>query len=111
MPWLVRDGRVLASLEVADSRRARRQGLLGRDDLTGALLLPGVRSVHTVGMRFPIDVAYLDGEGRVLDLVRLRPWRVSRPRWRAEAALEAEAGSFDRWDLALGDVLDVTADG
>ena len=59
--WLLRDGDVLASLEVAATRSARRRGLLGRDHLEGALLLERTRSVHTLGMRFPIDVAFLDG--------------------------------------------------
>ena len=59
MGWLLRDGEVLASLEVADTRAARRRGLLGRDGIDGALLLAPARSVHTFGMRFPIDVAWL----------------------------------------------------
>ena len=56
MPWLVRDGEVLASVEVAESRRDRRVGLRGRDGVDGVLRIRA-RSVHTVGMRFPIDVA------------------------------------------------------
>ena len=60
MAWLVRDGTVLASVEVARSRAARRKGLLGRDGIDGALLLTPARSVHTLGMRFDIDVAFLD---------------------------------------------------
>ena len=46
--WLVRDGEVLAALEVADVvRRARLRGLLGRDGVDGALLLrPGAVGAH-----------------------------------------------------------------
>ena len=66
MGWLLREGEVLASLEVADTRPARRRGLLGRDSIDGALLLVPARSVHTIGMRFPIDVAWLDGDLTVL---------------------------------------------
>ena len=73
MPWLLRDGEVLASLEVADDRRSRRKGLLGRDGIEGALLLVPARSVHTIGMRFPIDVAWLDGDLTVLRTARARP--------------------------------------
>ncbi len=107
MAWLVRDGTVLASLEVADTRSARRRGLLGRDGITGAMLLRPARSVHTVGMRFPIDVAYLDSELRVLTTVRMDRHRVGWPRWRAGSVLEAEAGSFDRWGLRPGDVVEI----
>ena len=77
MPWLVRDGDVLAAVEVADSAPARRRGLLGRDAFEGAFVLRPCRNVHTVRMRFPIDVAFCDAEGVVLRTVTLAPWRVS----------------------------------
>jgi uncharacterized membrane protein (UPF0127 family) len=105
--WLLRDGEVLASLEVADGRRARGRGLLGRDRVEGALLLQPCRSVHTIGMRFAIDVAFCDDELRVLRVVSMPRHRLSRPVWRARAVVEAEAGSFARWDLRPGDVLEV----
>ena len=63
MAWLVSDARVLASAELAGSRAARRRGLLGRDDLDGAFVIEPCRWIHTLGMRFPIDVAYLDNNG------------------------------------------------
>jgi uncharacterized protein len=108
VPWLMRDGQVLASLEVAASRGARGRGLLGRDGIEGALLLPSVRSVHTLGMRFPLDVAFCDAEMCVLRVVRMRPHRVSRPVWHARCAIEAEAGAFDRWELRPGDQLEIS---
>jgi uncharacterized protein len=105
--WLLRDGEVLASLEVAGSRRARSRGLLGRDGVDGALLLRPCRSVHTVGMRFPIDVAFCDDELRVLRVVTMRRHRLSRLVWRSRAVIEAEAGAFARWGLRPGDQLEV----
>jgi uncharacterized membrane protein (UPF0127 family) len=104
--WLVRDGQVLASVELAGSRSARRRGLLGRDDLDGVLALPA-RSVHTVGMRFPIDVAFCDDAGRVLRVVTLAPNRVTRWHRRARLALEAPAGAFGRWGVVPGTTLEV----
>ena len=106
MPWLLRDGEVLASLEVADQRGARRKGLLGRDSIEGALLLVPARSVHSIGMRFPIDVAWLDADLVVLRTARLSRNRVSRPVLRARGVLEAEAGSFARWGVQVGDQLE-----
>jgi uncharacterized membrane protein (UPF0127 family) len=104
---LLRDGEVLASLEVAPSRRARARGLLGRDGIDGALMLSPSRSVHTVGMRFAIDVAFCDGDLRVLRVVTMPRYRLSRPVWRARSVIEAEAGSFARWRLQPGDQLEV----
>lgn len=110
MPWLLRDGEVLASVEVADRAAARARGLLGRDSIDGALLLRPAASVHTLGMRFPIDVAYCDGDLVVLEVARMGCWRVGRPRRAARAVVEAEAGAFERWRLRPGDELEV-ADG
>jgi uncharacterized protein len=105
--WLLRDGEVLASLELAPTRRARARGLLGRDGIDGALMLSPSRAVHTLGMRFAIDVAYCDGELRVLRVVTMPRYRLSLPVWRARSVIEAEAGSFARWNLRPGDQLEV----
>jgi uncharacterized membrane protein (UPF0127 family) len=92
-------------VEVAETRRARRRGLLGRDGIEGALLLTPARAVHTFGMRFDLDVAYLDRDRRVLEVRRMRRNRLGRPRWRARSVLEAESGAFERWGLGVGDVV------
>ena len=107
MAWLLRDGEVLASVEVADGVRTRVIGLLGRDGYEGALLLKPARSVHTVGMRFPIDVAFCDRDLVVLEVVSLGRFRMTRPRWRARCVIEAERGAFERWGLRPGDRLEV----
>lgn len=97
---------MLASLEVADDRRTRSKGLLGRDGIDGALLLVPARSVHSVGMRFPLDIAWLDRDLNVLRTVRLSRNRMTRPVLRAHSVLEAEAGAFARWSLQVGDQLE-----
>jgi uncharacterized membrane protein (UPF0127 family) len=105
--WLLRDGTVLASAEVATSFSARTRGLLGRDGIDGALILDRTRSVHSLGMRFAIDVAFLDRDLEVLDIVHLVPWRVALPRRRGRMVLEAQAGAFERWALRRGDHLEL----
>lgn len=111
MSWLVTDdARVLASAEVADSRTARRNGLLGRDHMEGALVLTPCRWVHTIGMRFPIDVAFLDDDGMVVKTMQMRRHRIGVPVWRASLVVEAEAGAFARWGLHVGDVIEVRGD-
>jgi len=105
--WLLREGDVLAAAEVAGTYAARIRGLLGRSGYDGALVLKRTRSVHTIGMRFPIDVAFLDRELTVLDVVHLPPWRMAMPRRRCRSVLEAEAGAFERWRLRAGDRLEL----
>lgn len=108
MGWLVRGDEVLCSVEVAEAPGERLRGLLGRDGLEGAFLLPRCRSVHTLGMRFAIDVAFLNRRGLVVATVApMRRWRIGRMRLRGSQVLEAEAGAFDRWQLLVGDVLEL----
>ncbi|MGH9137277.1 MAG: DUF192 domain-containing protein [Acidimicrobiales bacterium] len=110
MAWLLREGEVLASLEIAASRRDRAAGLLGRSGIEGALLIEAARSVHTIGMKFPIDVAFVDADGVVLRTRTLRPWRLTMPVRGASRVVEAEAGTFASWDLQPGDKLEVNGE-
>jgi uncharacterized membrane protein (UPF0127 family) len=107
MAWLVSKGRVLASAEQAVGRGAKLRGLLGRDSIEGAFVIPSCRSVHTFGMRFPIDVAYLDAAGTVIRIRHMHRFRVDLPVRHAVTVVEGMAGSFERWDLKVGDVLEV----
>jgi uncharacterized membrane protein (UPF0127 family) len=107
MTWLLRGGDVLAAAEVVRSSFPLGQGLQGRDSYSGALVLERTRAVHTFGMRFPLDVAYCDEDLVVVRVRRMRPWRVGLPCLRARLVIEGEAGSFERWGLAVGDTLEM----
>jgi uncharacterized protein len=109
MAWLVSDARVLASADVAATRAARRRGLLGRTSMEGALVIVPCRWIHTVGMRFPIDVAYLDHDGVVMKTLQMPRHRLGIPVWRAHCVIEAEAGAFSRWGLRVGDQIEIRA--
>ena len=62
-----------------------------------ALLLSPCSSVHTFGMRFPIDVAFADEQGKVLLVIRdMSSRRVARCA-AAAVALEAQAGELSRF--------------
>lgn len=99
---LLVDGRDVAPVEVATTNRQRRKGLLGRDGLDGGFVLHPCRQVHTLRMRFPIDVAYLGRDGEVLTVRELPPGRFGPLLLRSRSILEAAAGSFDAWDLRTG---------
>jgi uncharacterized membrane protein (UPF0127 family) len=79
---------------VARGLRARLVGLAFRRGMEAGevLVIPRCRSVHTFGMRFAIDVVFLDARGRVVDVRhRVRPFRVVGCR-RAAAVVETRAG-------------------
>lgn len=105
--WLLRDGDVLATVEVASDVLRRAKGLLGRTDYQGAMVFPHTRAVHTVGMRFAIDVAFCDRDMVVVGVTTMRPWRASLPRRHGRTVIEARAGAFERWGLRAGDRLEL----
>lgn len=105
------EGGVRVPLEIASSYRARTRGLLGRESVEGALLLSPANSVHTVGMRIPIDVAYLDRRMRVVAVRTMKPGRIGLPRLRARHVLEAEAGAMAGWGLRVGGQVVVEVEG
>ena len=101
------DGRRVP-LEIAGSRAARRRGLLGRDSVDGgAMLLTPCRNVHTLGVRFAIDVAHLSAANEVLRVRTMKVNRLGPTVWRSCAVLEADAGAFAAWGLQVGDTLEV----
>ena len=86
---LICDGRAVAPVAVADTAWTRGRGLLGTRGIEGALWLSRTRSVHMVGMTYPLDVAVVDGEGVVLFTTTLPPWRgMTRSRRRAAATVD-----------------------
>lgn len=104
-----RDGALVAErARLARSFRERLVGLLGRDRLPPgeALILEPCSGVHTLFMRFTIDVAFLDAQGRVVALVEsLRPWRMTRIHSGAVRTVELPEGTLQRAGVRLGDRL------
>lgn len=106
----VTKGVALASrVEWAGTSAARRRGLLGKDHIErdeGAYIVP-TQWIHMFGMRFPIDVAFLDSKGRVLHVCHaLQPNRLSAIVWRAEGALELAAGVLRETGTEVGDIIE-----
>lgn len=98
---------VASSVEVAATRKLRRRGLLGRDSLGegSAMILAPCTAVHTVGMRFSIDVVFADRQGYAVKIVRdLRPWRIAMAAG-AHVVIEMPAGTLRWGQVLLGDRL------
>ena len=96
-------------IRLADSALTGIVGLLGERDLPpgdGLLIVP-CQGVHTLGMRFAIDIVVLDGEWNVIGIRReLRPFRLTRVFWRAAAVLELRAGTVESCRTFVGDTLE-----
>ena len=108
---LTESGMELASnLEVADSVWRRFMGLMGRPDLPegSGLCIRPCSSIHMFFMRFPIDVAFIDGDGRVVRAYHgIKPWRTTRVVFGAKAALELPAGTLARAGVREGSRISV----
>jgi uncharacterized membrane protein (UPF0127 family) len=93
---------------------SRLAGLLGTAAIgegEGLWIVP-CRSVHTVGMRYPIDVAFLDAGGVVVGILEgFPPNRVGRVVPGARGALELPAGTLAATGTATGDRLEFEVGG
>jgi uncharacterized protein len=100
-----RTGELIASaVEIADTRAKRRRGLLGRErlDPCAALVLTPCFMIHTLSMRFAIDVIFLNSEGVVVKVVeRMEPGRIAIAR--ARSVVELAAGTVAARGVAIGD--------
>jgi hypothetical protein len=110
--WNVtRETELAASVELANHGAARRKGLLGRDSLfagEGLWILP-CQAVHTVGMRFPIDLVYLDRDLRVRKVrSSVYPWRLSACVF-AHSVLELAPGTIQETHTNRGDQLKISS--
>ena len=100
------------ALAVAQTHWSRLRGLLGvseGDFGNGCgLWIRPCRGVHTLAMRFPIDVVYLDRAGQVVHLEHnLQPWRFSPVRMQAASVLELPSHTLAGTETALGDRIEI----
>jgi uncharacterized membrane protein (UPF0127 family) len=98
-------------VEIADHGATRRKGLLGRDSLPageGLWIVP-CESVHTFGMRFPIDLVYLDRNKKVKKIRSgVPPWRLSAC-LSAHSVIELASGTVQRTQTRTGDKLEFSS--
>jgi uncharacterized membrane protein (UPF0127 family) len=105
-------GAVLAArLRVADTHWTRLRGLLGTTTLPdgdGLWIVP-CRQVHMFGMRYAIDVVFLDDARTVVGLTEtLTPWRVSPLVKAATSVIELPAGTIAKTGLAAGQAITIS---
>ena len=109
--WNESRGTFLAgSVMLADSWWTRLRGMMGRPEPAedeGMLLVP-CRSVHMYWMKYPLDVAFLAPDGRVVAVYHgLEPSRRSKWHGDAERALELKAGRLAATQTEVGDRIEL----
>ena len=97
-------------VKVADTVLSRMVGLLDRNSLkpeSGIWVVP-CNAIHTIGMRFTIDVVLIDKNFKVVGLRELvRPFSITRPNFRTESVLELPAHTIFKSRTEIGDQLQI----
>ena len=116
-----RGGTVIDDIEVRESFIGKMRGLMFQTK--GRVLLrfsyPDRHGIWMLGMRFPIDIAFIDAENQVIDVRRdVQPvswhpgtWAVYRPSHRCMDVLEVEAGLLEENGVEIGSELSYHAHG
>lgn len=104
------DKKISDKILVADNVLTRIIGLMFRSEPpenAEGLLLDPCNSIHTCFMRYPIDVAFLNSQNKIIKIIRnLKPWRMTWIYFRASKTLELPAGRLPI-EVKEGDVLEV----
>jgi uncharacterized membrane protein (UPF0127 family) len=93
-------------VSIADTFLTSLKGLLGKRKLRndeGLWVIPS-QGIHTIGLLFPIDLVYLDGNRKVIHLVEhLRPFRFAPIKASCESVLELPIRTICKSDTRIGD--------
>jgi uncharacterized protein len=107
-----RNAYLATHLSVAGTHWSRLRGLMGKDAASfpvgdGLWIVPS-RGVHTLAMKFPIDVLYLDTNKHVVHVEQnLKPWRVARVSMHTASVLELPGDTLKSSGTAIGDEIEI----
>lgn len=107
-----RQSYLATELEIASTHWTRFRGLMATGPARfrtgqGLWIVPS-RGVHTLGMRFPIDVLYLDKDKVVVHVEEnLKPWRFAAVRRKAASVLELPPKTLSSTGTAVGDRIEI----
>jgi uncharacterized membrane protein (UPF0127 family) len=107
-----RNAYLATRLSMAGTHWSRLRGLMGKDAASfppgdGLWIIPS-RGVHTLAMRFPIDVLYLDSDKHVVHVEEnLKPWRVAKVSLQTVSVLELPGNTLKSSGTAVGDEIEI----
>ena len=94
----------ICDIHIADSVASRARGLLLRPPLkkSEGMLITPCNSVHTMGMRYKLDIVFLDKSGYVVKVINnLSPFRMAI-KYRADSTLELKSNESTRLNIEIG---------
>lgn len=108
MKILINEKKILSEVKIAKNSIDRLKGLMFDHDMKDmdAFFIPHCNWIHTMFMKFPIDVVYLDNKYKVIDTdSNVLPWRMCMPRFKARHVLELKSGFLLNNKICTGEVL------
>lgn len=102
--------KIATKVHMADSFFKRLKGWMGKTHIEDneALILSPCSSIHTFGMRHPIDVLFLDKENAIIFLINnMSPWKISPIKKSATKVVELKNGTIDRYNLEVSDSISI----
>ncbi len=106
MSWLLRQGEVLASIEITSSLYERLIGFRPESLFAATMLRPAVL-IQSISCRSSLDIAFCDHNLVVVSIIFLKKNRICLTKPKTAFVLEAPGGSFERWNLQKGDCLEI----
>ena len=100
-------GNTVIHIRKTQSTLERTRGLLGTSELPEdeGLWITPCNSIHTFGMRYPLDIIYLDKKRQIKKIIpNIKPRRLSLSLL-ASSVIELRAGTIDKLSLKKGDTL------
>jgi uncharacterized protein len=98
----------LSGIRVFTNLWSQTKGLIGEPepaDFGSGIALPGVNSIHTFFVGYPIDVIFLDANNKVKKLLTIKPFRVSPVVFGTKTTLELKVGSIEKLKIKKGDLV------
>lgn len=107
-----RKNNIICRAEEARGIMGRALGLMFKKNLdSDAGLLMSFRRgnvVHSVFMRFPIDLIFLNAERKVVELHTLKPWSFYKPKYDCHWLIEVNEGVIKEKKIEIGDGIEFT---
>lgn len=103
------NGRFFGSVGIADSFHLRLRGLLGRDfSRFDGLLIRPCADIHTMFMKYPIDVLFVNNDGEIVRIAaQVKPWVPFIGAKNSKVVIELPAGRAEEWALHAGDCVSI----
>jgi uncharacterized membrane protein (UPF0127 family) len=108
---LTRQNVIADKADRAHTFLSRGRGLMLKPPLPagGGLIIEPCNSIHMFFMRYPLDILFLNEEGKVIFLYRgIKPWRMGRVVRGARMAIELPEGAIDSTGTQIGDKITIT---